>query len=365
MTQKTTSKISIPTGIIFKNSGRQPELDIARGLAVIFMVLIHTCEYYWDYENVVFDKIANFLGSPPSAPVFMFLLGCGIVYSRKSDPKTLCKRGLKMLFLSYIFNALVYVLPYGIYSLIHKDPSLFADSWTQIYDVDILQFAALAFLFFAITGIFKLNAWLIAIIAAAISGIGIILNIAVPEIENNVLQAITGLFIGSHEGSYFPFSSWILYPAAGYLFATYLKNTENKKKFYTKVSLIGGAVYLILTFVILKFHEWDNLMDGEIYYHQGLPINIMVLGFVLFWLGLCYALYHILPKKIIKFLETCSINVTPMYVCQYILIIYMVILPFGEEASFNTPITIAIFVVYTIGSYFMSIVYKNYKKRFK
>lgn len=86
------------------NEGRQPELDIARGLAVIFMVLIHTVEYYWDWDNEIFDKVANFLGSPPAAPVFMFLLGCGIIYSRRSTAQQVLKRGIKMLMLSYVFN---------------------------------------------------------------------------------------------------------------------------------------------------------------------------------------------------------------------------------------------------------------------
>lgn len=89
----------------------------------------------------------------------------------------------------------------------------------------------------------------------------------------------------------------------------------------------------------------------------------MFIAFVLFWLGLCYALYHILPEKIMKVLKTCSANVTPMYICQYIFIMYIAVIGFCDDANFNVPITLAIFVVYTIGSYFLAIKYKQYKKR--
>lgn len=341
------------------NDGRQPELDIARGLAVIFMVMIHTVEYYWDWENEVFDKIANFFGSPPGAPVFMFLLGCGIIYSKRSTPEQVLKRGLKMLGLSYIFNALVYVLPYAISALINQDIEILEDSWTQIYDADILQFASFAFIFFALVLKLKMKPWHVLVTALGLSGIGMLLNALVPEVDSYVLQAITGPFWGTHEGSYFPFTSWILYPAAGYAFAYVLKRTDNKKKLYLSVSPIGAVVYLAMTFILLNYYEWDLLMDGEYYYTQNIFFNIMFIGFVFLWLGICYAIYHILAKPVMKVLEKFSSNVTIIYVCQYILIIYIEVLAFGDEAELNVPFTLLLFIAYTAIAYFASIGYKK------
>lgn len=347
------------------NSGRQPELDIARGMAVIFMVMIHTVEYFWDWDNEVFDKVANFFGSPPAAPVFMFLLGCGIVYSRHSDAGQIFKRGLKMLGLSYIFNAFVYVLPYAISALINQDMEILAESWTQIYDADILQFAAIAFLFFAIVKKLKLKPWMILIVATVITGIGMLLNALVPEVEAYVLQAVTGPFWGTHEGSYFPFTSWILYPVAGYIFADVLKRTSDKKKLYLIVSPIGAAVYLIMTFILLNFYEWDLLMDSEYYYTQNIFFNIMFVGFVFFWLGLCFAASHIIVKPVMKVLEKLSSNVTVIYVCQYVLIIYVEVLLFGDEAELTVLPTLGLFALFAVISYFVSIGYKKLMKKKK
>ena len=347
------------------NTGRQNELDIAKGLAVVFMVLIHTVEYFWDEEAFIFGKIVNFLGSPPAAPVFMFLLGCGIVYSTRSNAEMIFKRGIKMLALSYVMNALVYVLPWGIKSLIDQDINVILDEWTQIYDADILQFAALAFLFFAIVKKVDLKPLVVVVIAAVISGVGMALNYFIPEIESPVLQAISGLFWGTHEGSYFPFTSWIIYPAAGYLFAHFLRRTDNKKSFYALISTIGLVVFVSLAVVLSRFIEWDDLMDGAAYYHQGLALNVMFIAFVLFWLGVCYALSLLFRDGfIMKLLAKFSSNVTPIYVCQYILIIYVSTLA-TYDCFYRAPVVTAIFIVFTILAYFMAAGYKKVTKKSK
>jgi uncharacterized membrane protein len=77
------------------NRGRQTELDIIKGAAILFMMLVHCYEEFtvWPLQPGISAFIISFLGSPPSAPVFMFALGVGIVYSRKSNSKALLLRG--------------------------------------------------------------------------------------------------------------------------------------------------------------------------------------------------------------------------------------------------------------------------------
>lgn len=94
------------------NSKRQFEIDIAKGLAIVFMVLVHTTEYFYCGKNPTFQAIAEFLGGPFAAPVFMFALGVGVNYTRDSSPKHFAKRGCHMLIMSYVYNLLVYAAPY-------------------------------------------------------------------------------------------------------------------------------------------------------------------------------------------------------------------------------------------------------------
>ena len=88
------------------NLGRQKELDIAKGLAILFMVIVHVNEVYQsaDFEGGLYERIIEFIGSPPAAPIFMLLLGVGLVYSKNNNSKALIKRGLFLFVGAYILN---------------------------------------------------------------------------------------------------------------------------------------------------------------------------------------------------------------------------------------------------------------------
>ena len=73
------------------NTGRQLELDVAKVFAILFMVTIHVHEemsvvnYYWARSDNAFRFILEFLGGPLAAPVFMFAMGVGMVYTKRRD----------------------------------------------------------------------------------------------------------------------------------------------------------------------------------------------------------------------------------------------------------------------------------------
>ena len=52
-------------------------INLARGLAVFYMVLVHVLITYATptVTGSVFGTIVGFLGGPPAAPVFMALMG--------------------------------------------------------------------------------------------------------------------------------------------------------------------------------------------------------------------------------------------------------------------------------------------------
>ena len=67
------------------NTGRQIEMDIAKGFAVFCMIAVHVLGSLARQEeaHTLYGGIIEFLGTLPAAPVFMFTLGAGIVYSKK------------------------------------------------------------------------------------------------------------------------------------------------------------------------------------------------------------------------------------------------------------------------------------------
>ena len=73
------------------------ELDIAKALSIIFMIFLHTVMVVSGFNNSISPAydfiIGNVLGRPCAAPVFMFCMGIGIVYSRHSQWDLMIKRG--------------------------------------------------------------------------------------------------------------------------------------------------------------------------------------------------------------------------------------------------------------------------------
>lgn len=57
-----------------ENKGRQKELDIAKGLAIVFTVLVHVNEVYASksLEHSNYSRVVEFLGSPPAAQCLCF-----------------------------------------------------------------------------------------------------------------------------------------------------------------------------------------------------------------------------------------------------------------------------------------------------
>ena len=83
------------------NTGRQVELDIAKGFAILFMVWVHTTETFGNYQGIGNVIVEHFLGGPFAAPVFMVCMGIGMCYAKRAWQKIwqnvvqgFCSRGL-------------------------------------------------------------------------------------------------------------------------------------------------------------------------------------------------------------------------------------------------------------------------------
>ena len=184
-------------------------MDIAKGLAVIFMVLVHVYEVYGeDVKGTIFSEIIEFLGSPPAAPVFMFLLGAGLVYSKKSTAKVTFTRGCKLFVLAYALNFVRDFIPYMIIGKMDNDPASITEAWDSLFGIDILAFAALAFMFFAIVKKYKIKDNYLIILWAVFSSLGLLLSRL--TVENEVFNSIFGLIWGTDDYSWFPFLNWIV-----------------------------------------------------------------------------------------------------------------------------------------------------------
>ncbi len=302
------------------NNGRQFELDAARGLAVLFMVAVHVMSF--SSEKVAmspFGYIIIFLGGPPAAPVFMFLLGTGLVYSRKSDGLSLMKRGIFILASGYILNFLRGGLPCLMSILLQGDMELMDDFFAEMVCVDILQFASVVFLFFAFIKQFKINN-----LGLLLTGIFFtILNLFLVniKIDQPILSAVSGLIWGSNENTCFPFLSWIIYPLVGYLFASLLMKCRDKDNFYLILLIASGALLTAFFLIFMVIMGIDvGLYDGEKYFHQTITGNLIIISFTLCWISLIYFASKPLKVFIKTILGRWSRNVLSIYFIHWIII---------------------------------------------
>ena len=341
------------------NLGRQIELDIARGLAVIFMILVHIQGVFLSEKstNTVIGGIIEFVGTIPAAPVFMFLLGAGIVYSKKNEPKLLLKRGFMLLVVGYLLNFLRGFLPNIVKFSIWSDTIWSQMAFDEMRYIDILQFAGLSLITFSVFSYFKsglktMVSFLIAVAALnfLVSGI---------SVEGYFREAFTGLIWGSNELSFFPYLSWIFYPVTGYIFANLLVRTTNKSSFYKKSIIIGTIVMGLLLVSGLNSYDLGMGSDSS-YYHHLFFANLLFLGFILVWFGILYFMSNHLGGKVLELLKEWSNNVTEIYFIHWIFIGWSTLLIYYKSMNLFSYSIFVLLITYLSND--LAKKFKLYKK---
>jgi uncharacterized membrane protein len=239
-------------------NNRLLSIDLARGLAVFFMIAVHTLEVFASEEVIssVFGQIIEIFGGPPAAPVFMTLMGFSFMYSRKSELKPRLLRGFKIFLSGYILNIIRGVLPFtlSIYlkmDIIETFPLEKLNGYTILTIVDILQFAGIALMIMALIQELQINKYVILFSAFLISMLSPFLwglNLNIP-----VIDQILELFWGDQpiEFSFiankiaFPVFPWLSFPLLGMFLGDTIKNTNDQNRTFKHFG-IGGILVLLI-----------------------------------------------------------------------------------------------------------------------
>ena len=347
------------------NTGRQIELDIAKGLSIIFMVFINFLILVGDFNhstsfiyNILF---ADVLGGPCPAPIFMFCMGVGIVYSRHSQWDTMIKRGCILYLTGILVNLFEYVLPYftsgsllGRWDLYHIHGGLI------FFFCGILIFAGLSFVLIGILKKFELsNKWLI-IIALAMSLIGSLLRCV--DFGTPVLNIFIGYFIGTNtEYTAFPLFNWFIFPISGLIWGQYFIRVKNKAQFFKYWPIF---IILVIIYFGLSPTLWGKELfssRGVLYYYMTTLDAILCIIYIHGVMGLCYYLAKYLPDRINKVFSTLSSNINRIYIGQSFFIPLTIIgLAYIFKDILFTDLTCAIFsILILIVSTACAILYKK------
>ncbi|MCH5719931.1 heparan-alpha-glucosaminide N-acetyltransferase domain-containing protein [Niabella hibiscisoli] len=132
--------------------------SLARGFIVFIMPAVHSVMLYSSDEvkQGWLGIVLGFLAEGPGAQLFMLLMGIFIVLGRTKTNRQIVVRSLQIGGLGYLLNLLRLVIPYYLHLLpedylvtlaIGPDAPV---GWQLLMIGDILQFAALAYLFCAL-----------------------------------------------------------------------------------------------------------------------------------------------------------------------------------------------------------------------
>ena len=314
------------------NSGRQLEFDIAKFLVVINLAPIHsviecsTDEVLAHGFPFFYDSV---LGGPLAAPMFLFAMGVGFVYSKRDSAKGFFYRGLKLLLVGFVLNILRFFLPFITgYLITHSAEQYIEPLWYRVFGNDVLQFASLSLILMALLKALKLPDLGILLTAVIMRIAGIFLSGF--DANNQILNVLLGHFIAVEDSaemvfSDFPLLNWFIVPASGYIFGKKLISCSDadKKKLYMILS-VPCLIFAVIWFTKGIINASGMFDEGQnSYYHMGIADTFASICAVLALLGIYNLFAAKLPERVLYLIVQISRATTHVYFIQWVLVMWL------------------------------------------
>lgn len=208
------------------NTNRQLELDIAKAVMIVIMIMSHVLYYYMyciDMElsnPSISGYVYYVLAGHYCAPLFMICMGIGISYSKKNSSNDIIIRGLKLLLTGFILDLFRGFIPYLIENFLYGE-IVITDALLEFTAIDILQFSGFAFILIGLLKKFKLSNIKIFIISIIMGTIATFINNQV--FINDTINHVLDIFFRIDFFSFFPLFTWFIFPCFGMLFGDMYK----------------------------------------------------------------------------------------------------------------------------------------------
>lgn len=315
-----------------KKTKRIPEIELMKAIAIIGMVFVHVYEMADCYDTYTSGAgyyigiIIELFGSVFSAPVFMFAMGWGAVFSEKSSAKIYLDRFIQLSLLGLLVNVFTQWMPMLIYP---EKNGVFKQGWYRIFAVDIYPFAAFAMLYLALMKkVYKSETKMIGLSGILLTLSLLINGLVAPESYSSgydFSDTILGLFVRENDWSYFPFVSWIAFPTIGFLIGLLYKKWDSKKLFFT-VLTVTGIISVTVSSLLMKQLDIPNaaLMPyfvEDVDYYAMHSLNVLCCcGVVFLEFALCSFFMKLTKKKLCRSIQQLSRNVMHIYIVQWMII---------------------------------------------
>jgi len=355
------------------NAGRQLELDFGKAIPVLCLPFVHCFIECTSPEGLdhgipfLFDYV---IGSPISAPMFMFCMGVGIAYTKKNSASALAKRAGKLFLIGLLLNVFRYLVPYLAGYGITGDAEKYLEPLVyRVFGNDILQFASLCLFCIALFIKLKVPDSLMLLTSFGASLIG--WGCSDIDLKNSAANLILGHLIGTEDSaglvvSDFPLLNWMIVPVAGYVFGKLLLRVRDKDAFYSRIFAV--PLVLSASFLILEYFAGIgmNRPGGENTYYHATTYD--VLAFIALTVGLL-GVYHFickhLPPKIGKFLIGVSRGITSIYCIHWVFVTWITnVLLYVIRGTQELPVwqTLLLSLAILVVSLILSQLWRKFKK---
>ena len=305
---------------------RRFELDAVKFFAIFFMVMIHVYEYLGPYDtdhvmpDSAFRNIIEFLGGPLVAPVLMFCMGIGMVYTKHNAPGDFIRRGIKLMIMGYALNFFKLTLPQLIGKMIGVEDDF--DIIGGFLLVDILTFAGAAFITIGLMRKVHLSIFAMCMIACLLQAVGIwAVNW---NIESDVLRGVASVLLPVGFWAAFPLTLWLVYPTFGMAFGEFLKKTADKREMYKKLMIISAVLFTACT-VGLVYVGYDlrhsYVVCDNLFYFQTFISSIWSFPLILLAISACFFLFGPLENtKFGRLVSFSGTNLNTIFIVQWLLV---------------------------------------------
>ena len=278
-----------PTNAVTGITGRERvrAFDLAAGLAVFFMILVHVL-WHWgapDTWTTPIGEAISYAAGPTATPVFMFLIGASLGAARRSGTSTLVARGLWLFALGYLLNLLRGVIPFTLGTatgVITAEQVAPYTPWWLGTTIDLHHVVGLSLIVIALLRTRVQPGWL----WLAIAGVLILVApwLRAVAFGSPLLDAPLTPFLGSAPNVYYAVVPWLAYALAGAVFGAMMARSSDRNALFRQAGLVG-AVLLVIGGALIAVQRPS--FDVYTYWRQPASFAVAIMGIVLVWLALC------------------------------------------------------------------------------
>lgn len=294
--------------------------DLARGLAVVFMILVHVLRHWGEPSTwtTPIGTVVSFLGGPPAAPVFMFLMGASLAFSRRTTFGSLAGRGLWLIAAGYLLNVFRGTLPLSAglaAGVVTPEAVAPFTPVSLLMTVDILQLAGCSLVLMAALRrvVPPGPAWLV--IAAGIVLLAPFLHgrtVGIP-----VVDGLLGMLWSTGGNVFYPLFPWAVFPLVGAVVGDAMIRTQDRPSALRRLGALGlGASVVGAALVVVT----ATPLDVVTYWHLPPVLALAILGFVVAWIWLCDVVTRRGARLGLGAVYGWSGRVTAMYVIHWLII---------------------------------------------